>query len=572
MPNYAVQTVFGAAGNMVSQMQKMTIGAALFGDQASKAFKKAASHGNMFRSIIGGLTAYLSAQSILKFANDSINAFNLQSEAVKNVEAGLVSTSNGVGRTLQQLEHQASSLQANTFFGDEQILKNVTAQMLTFTNITGQQFDRAQKSVLDVTAKLNGLGATGENLKGTSIQLGKALNDVSNLSALSRSGIQFTKEQKTLAERLFRTGRMAEYQNLVLTEIERQYGGTAEALAKTNGGIELSTKNIIGDIQEVIGAGLAPLRLNFLLFAKDIITKAIPYLEKFKVIVDALIPPFMMLFDSIGQVGTVVIQTLLDIVAIFTGRTMTLEDVLSSIASVIKFVAQFIHNFAAGLKVALPWIIGIGSALGLLAIAMNASAIATWAVNVALSANPIGIVIVAIVALISAIGWLSQNWDLATKSVGDFYEKAKPILSILMPPLVAIIEIISAIGRSWEGISNSFKNGDILGGIMRIGGAIVSGLLSPIQAFLELISNIPGLGDIAKGGAKTIADLRAGLEGGYFEQNAPNKEEANARGSSYHGVLDVNAPLNSNYVSKSSGSPPINVNIMGSNRYTKGVF
>ena len=85
----------------------------------------------------------------------------------------------------------ATNLQNKTLFGDEVILKDATAQLLTFTNITGENFGRTQEAALDLATRLDG------DLKSASIQLGKALNDpVANLSALSRSGIQFSEDQK----------------------------------------------------------------------------------------------------------------------------------------------------------------------------------------------------------------------------------------------------------------------------------------------------------------------------------------------------------------------------------------
>lgn len=89
--------------------------------------------------------------------------------------------------------------------------------------------------------------------------MGKALNDpVKNLSALSRSGIQFSEEQKTLIDSLAKTNRLAEAQTVILTELERQYGGQAEAAAKVGLGALQQLKNSWGDFLEQIGATMMP--------------------------------------------------------------------------------------------------------------------------------------------------------------------------------------------------------------------------------------------------------------------------------------------------------------------------
>jgi hypothetical protein len=183
----------------------------------------------------------------------SVQAFRVQAKAIAQVEAGLKSTGNQVGYTSKQLQQMASDLQSKTLFGDEQILQDATAQLLTFTNISGDQFARTQKAALDLATRLDG------DLKGASIQLGKALNDpVANLSALSRSGIQFSDEQKAVIKSMAETGRLAEAQTLILDELNKQYGGSAEAAAKADGGFT-QLANAFGDLQEEIGRTLVPI-------------------------------------------------------------------------------------------------------------------------------------------------------------------------------------------------------------------------------------------------------------------------------------------------------------------------
>ena len=119
---------------------------------------------------------------ILAFGASAVKAFDEQQKAIAQVEAGLKSTGNQVGFTSEQLQKMAADLQKTTLFGDEEILKGATAQLLTFTNIAGDQFARTQEVALDLATRLDG------DLKSASIMLGKALNDpVANLSALSRA-------------------------------------------------------------------------------------------------------------------------------------------------------------------------------------------------------------------------------------------------------------------------------------------------------------------------------------------------------------------------------------------------
>lgn len=213
--------------------------------------------GSLFSRGLGflGITAGLAG--IKSFIDSSIEAFREQEKAVAQVKAGIEATGGAAGLSLRQLKEEATALQRETLFGDEEILKNATAQLLTFTNITGENFKRTQAAALDLATRLDG------DLKSASIQLGKALNDpVANLSALSRSGIQFSKEQKEVIKDLTETGRLAEAQSLILDELNKQYGGSAVAAANADAGFT-QLANSFGDVKEIVGQviveGLRPL-------------------------------------------------------------------------------------------------------------------------------------------------------------------------------------------------------------------------------------------------------------------------------------------------------------------------
>lgn len=179
----------------------------------------------------------------------SVKAFDTQQKAIAQVEAGLISTGQAAGFTSKELQKMASDLQAKTLFGDEVILKDATAQLLTFTNISGEQFARTQKAALNLATRLDG------DLKSASIQLGKALNDpVANLSALSRSGIQFSKDQKEVIKSLAESGRLAEAQTIILDELEKQYGGAAEAARLAGLGPFQALQMVLSDLSEEFGA------------------------------------------------------------------------------------------------------------------------------------------------------------------------------------------------------------------------------------------------------------------------------------------------------------------------------
>lgn len=193
---------------------------------------------------------------ITSFAKDAVRAFGVQEKAVKAVEATLKTTGATAGFTSKQLQDMASALQEATTFGDEEILQKVTNNLLTFGNVVGPVFQRAQAAALDLSAVL------GQDLQSSTIQLGKALNDpITGITALSRVGIAFTQQQKDQIKALVESGKVMEAQGVILQEIEKFYGDAAEAAARTTQGALTQASNAFGDAMEKIGEAIAPVVL-----------------------------------------------------------------------------------------------------------------------------------------------------------------------------------------------------------------------------------------------------------------------------------------------------------------------
>ncbi|MEL7090258.1 MAG: hypothetical protein AAFN94_00850 [Pseudomonadota bacterium] len=204
--------------------------------------------GRSMRNIGLGATAGITAPVLLA-GRQMLTAYDQQAKAEATVAQAILSTGGAANRTLDDLLGLAGGLQRVTTFGDENILQNVTAPLLTFTKIQGETFDRAQTNVLDMATLLR------MDLKSASVLVGKALNDpIKGISALGRSGVQFSDDQKAVIKALVETGDVAAAQGLILQELETQFGGQAAAAARVGTGALTQLKNAIGDVQEQLGA------------------------------------------------------------------------------------------------------------------------------------------------------------------------------------------------------------------------------------------------------------------------------------------------------------------------------
>ena len=199
---------------------------------------------------VGGRLSLAVTAPLLLLAKESINAARDSEKALVSVEAALESMGHQAGFTSDQLQAMASEFQATTLFDADEILQKVTANLLTFGNVSDDAFARAQKAALDLSARL------GTDLQSSTVMLGKALNDpIAGLTALTRVGVSFTEQQKDQIKAMAEAGDLAGAQAVILSELERQYGGQAEAAAAADGGVT-QLANSWGDFQEQIGAVL----------------------------------------------------------------------------------------------------------------------------------------------------------------------------------------------------------------------------------------------------------------------------------------------------------------------------
>ena len=169
------------------------------------------------------MSTYITAP-IVAMGAASVVAFRNLNEAMKQVEAGIASTGGAAGYTSEQLKDMADDMGRLTATLNQDILQNVTAQLLTFTNITGKAFEEAQLAALNLSARM------GTDLRSSAMMVGRALNDpIQGLTALSRAGVQFTNDQREAVKALIETGDAAGAQAIILQELETQFGGSAEA-------------------------------------------------------------------------------------------------------------------------------------------------------------------------------------------------------------------------------------------------------------------------------------------------------------------------------------------------------
>lgn len=322
---------------------------------------------------------------------------------------------------------------------DGELIKATQAKLATFANLTktvnesGGAFDRATVAALDLAAA--GFGSAETN----AVQLGKALQDpVKGIGALARAGVTFTAQEKEKIKTLVESGQTLQAQDMILKAIETQVGGTAEASKSSFAAIQISLENAA----ESIGSVLLP-------------------------VVDTLAGVFEG-FATFAEENTGLFITLGAIIGGIAGAVVAVNTALK--------VQIALETLANGIKATYALITGTQTAatgantaalVGQTVATANATAAQTG-LNTAMALNPIGLIVVAIAALIA-------GFVLAYKKIEWFRDGVNKVINL-------IIGYFEFMVNAWIKVINGFTSG-----INK-----VSGLLGKVGI------DIPKIGQIAE--------------------------------------------------------------------------
>jgi hypothetical protein len=194
------------------------------------------------------------------------------SEAIKSEKAHaqlvavLKSTKGAAGMTEESVLALSSKL-SDLAGVDDDVVTSASNMMLTFTTISKEIFPEVMQTVLDMSTAL------GTDLKGSVIQVGKALNNpIIGMSALQEVGVAFTNDQKKLIRTLQESGDIMGAQKVILNELSVEFGGSAAAAAQTYEG-KLKAMNVaLAEGAEAIGNNFLPALTHIVNDIKDVIT------------------------------------------------------------------------------------------------------------------------------------------------------------------------------------------------------------------------------------------------------------------------------------------------------------
>ena len=339
-----------------------------------------------------GFTAV--SAGVIKFAQTAITELSNQQKAQAQTAAAIKSTGGAAGVTAGQIGTMADRLSRMSGIDDE-VVQSGENLLLTFTNIKNgvgagnDVFDQATKAALDMSVAL------GEDMASSAMRVGKALNDpIAGVTALRRVGVQLNDQQEQTIKGFMATGNTMAAQRVILQELNKEFGGSAEAFGNT------------------LPGALGKARTAFDNWAGSVAENALPAVEGF-----------------VGAVGDVVDK----VGPSFTGALKGMGDVVLSVGKflidhkgyVIAVAAVYIGTLIPALLetaaafVAANWA-KLASGIDLVITSVQVLALEMGTLRLALVSTGVGALVVLLGGLLSSL----MDTGEAAKQAGDALEKS----------------------------------------------------------------------------------------------------------------------------------------------------
>lgn len=505
---YASLGIIPTAKGMGGAIEKEISGpAAKAGTTAGKAAGSNMKSGILtpLKGMGGGIAAALGGAAILGFFKGAVGEAR-EGQKVSAITAQTIKATGGAAKiTADQVGALSTAISNKTGMDDEAIQAGANL-LLTFKNVRNEVgqganiFDRATAAAADLSAA--GFG----DLSGTSKQLGKALNDpVKGIAALSKSGVTFSATQQQMIKDMVASGNTLGAQKLILGEVEAQVGGVAAASAT------MGEKSAVafGNFKEQIGGILLPVidKLH-----KVLLTKIIPGVSGFVTGMQegtGAGGKFVTIAKGVGTavlaIGSALITTA-KFVKDNSGAFLTLGAAIGIVSAATAAHSLVLAVNSGALS---AWVAKTAIVQG----ATKAWAATQWILNAAMSANPIGLVVIAIAALVAGVIYAYKNSEKFRQILTKAFDAVKIAGSKLVGWFKALPgTIVTAVGNARTWLLQKGK--DFITGL-------ATGVYNTAKSLITWWVSLPGkiLGFIGSVGSKLTqkgADFITGLAKGVY--------------------------------------------------------
>jgi hypothetical protein len=347
----------------------------------------------------GQLLGTLTGLAIGSFVAESVRGWKDHQQVMAQTAAVIKSTGGAAGVTAKEVGDLSDKIEAQTGVDGDNILAGQN-MLLTFTNVKNGVGEGNDIFNQATQTLVDMSAAMGTDAKAGAIQLGKALNDpIAGISALSRVGVTFTDQQKKQIKALVDSGKTMQAQKIILGELNKEFGGSAKAQ-------DTSTKQLMVGVHN--------------------------------------------LQDSIGQILVPILNGLVHVLSAYVVPALTA-------------VFGWVQRNAGTIRLVAIILAPLIAAWAAYALITKTVAIAQAILNAVMLANPIVLIVVALVALAAALVIAYQRsatFRAILQGVWDFLKTWGPaILAIFMPVLgIPLLiwqhwsQIITFVTRAWNAV------------------------------------------------------------------------------------------------------------------------
>ena len=365
---------------------------------------------SLAKKVAGVAVAYMSVSKITNFMKECVSAADVQAAAEKRLETTIMNVKGATLEGVTAIKNYAAELQGVTTVGDEVTIQGAS-QLATF-QLQSDTIKTLLPSLQDLAVAQYGTAVSGDQMQQMANLMGKVMSG--NVSSLSRYGVVMDDTQK----KILKTGSESQKAAMLVEVLGQNFGGLAQAMANTPAGRVQQLKNAWGDMQEVVGAKLYPIITNVLTYLTD----KIPTIQ-----------------STIGSVVDNITPILSDVWEGIKQGAKTAGDMLSWVKDNWSWLAPV-----------------IGGVVGAIVAYKTAVSIATgvqWAMNAAMSANPIGIIIVGIAALIGGLVALYKKCEGFRNAVNTAFSAIANAAKYVWEQIKIVWSAVSPFfTKIWEGI------------------------------------------------------------------------------------------------------------------------
>lgn len=409
---------------MDKHLQKASNKVKAFGNATKESMKKAAKYTAI------GFGALTAATGV--FLKQSIDAAKEKLKADKLLEANLKRTNNYSIDKINSLKDEAGALQDLGVIGDDVIVAG--AGQLAMYKLSHDQIKKTMPILGDMVAKEKGFNATQEDSIAMADAIGKAVSG--KTKGLLKYGVELTAAE----EKVFKTMKAEKRLDFIVKKVNKSIGGTNKALRETDEGKIVSAQGAFGDMQAEVGKKLMPYlgKLAEWFHSKipgmqDLILGTADKVEQLIIKVDPYITQIKQLFGSLWDRGKPALEEFKNILLAGAGQAIDIAqsiiDNWDGISPIVYTVVGALAAYKTVMFISSTYTLAMVGAMklktiwdGIQAARTKGLTIQQIALNVAMNANPIGLVITAVAALVG-IGWmLYKNWDLVKTKTLQLWE------------------------------------------------------------------------------------------------------------------------------------------------------